>query len=792
MGLKFMVESFSKVSGISLFQDEEMFNFALSAAGVAVWEYNVSTGRVKWSSQVELVLGFAPSSFGDTLGSLIAVVVPEDRAKLLEAVQKSLLPGNNYQVQYRIIRPNGQIRWVEGKGRAYFDEMGQPLRLSGIVQDITDHKQTELALVESEARFMAFMEISPAAAFILDDAANIFYANKAYYQTFEIEGNIIGRNCSDLFPADVNAKHRQHDQEVLKQQKIVIENESWQRADGSMGHWVGYKFPITEANGRRLVGGIGVDVTSNKQAQEALRLSEARLAAIIDSATDAIITLNSQHQIVIFNSAAEKMFGYSADEVKGSTVDRFIPPRYRSSHFRHIIRFGETATTKRNMVGSLSAVRSNGEEFPIEATISSVQAAEQQLFSIIIRDVTERKKAEEALAKSEAQLRQSQKMEAVGQLAGGIAHDFNNLLTAITGYSDLILLSLNENDPLYEDVTEIQQAANRAGALTGQLLAFSRQQVLQPVDLDLNDVVGDMYRMLQRLIGENIELRTLPSADLAKVRADRGQLEQVIVNLAVNARDAMPRGGKLIFETSNVELDEGYQLYHPEIKPGRYVRLAVSDTGCGMSEALSNRIFEPFFTTKERGRGTGLGLSTVYGIIKQSGGYIKVYSEEGVGTTFKIYLPMLSSHENQFSKTGGSTGELSSLKTTRQETVLLVEDDEAVRNLTIRVLKQYNYNVLSAGNGEEALAICRQYPGSIDVLLTDVMLPKLSGPVLAKRLLALQPSMKVIYISGYTDGLLMENEQILSRNDVKHNLLQKPFTPQALAKKIWSVLEMKI
>jgi PAS domain S-box-containing protein len=648
---------------LALRESQERLNFALSAAGVGIWEYEVQSGRVSLSEQVEAMLGMEPTSFDGTFETFVNMTLPYHRERLILRVQEALERGGDYHIEYQVKRTDGKVVWLEGQGQAYLDEAGKPLKLSGVVQDITRRKETEAALLVSETRFTAFMEHSPAAAFILDDQANILYVNKAYRHIFETQEELIGRNCATLFPAELNERHRTHDREVLEKQVVVLETESWQKQDGRPGHFLGYKFPITEASGRKLVGGVGIDISEQKAAQE-------------------------------------------------------------------------------------------------------------------------------ALARSEAQLRQSQKMEAVGQLAGGVAHDFNNLLTAITGYSELVLMQLSEAEPLYADVKEILGAANRATSLTRQLLAFSRQQVLKPAVLDLNQVVGEMERMLRRLIGENIELITRPGERLAAVRADQGQLEQVIVNLAVNARDAMPEVGKLIFETASIELDQEYKAYHPYIAPGSYVRLAVSDTGCGMNETIRNRIFEPFFTTKERGRGTGLGLSTVYGIIKQSGGYIEVYSEEGLGTTFKIYLPAVTSSQEAYIPAqvpvyGAGTAKLQD----RQATVLVVEDEEGVRNLGARVLEQSGYRVLVAGSGVEALSIAKQNNGRIDLLLTDVVMPKLSGPALSKLLAQSQPGIKILYMSGYTDGLLAENEEVLTGKVVSEQLIQKPFTPQSLLQKVRQTLE---
>ena len=382
----------------------------------------------------------------------------------------------------------------------------------------------------------------------------------------------------------------------------------------------------------------------------------------------------------------------------------------------------------------------------------------------------------------EEQLRHSQKVEAIGRLAGGIAHDFNNLLTAIIGYSTIALTNLDENDPVSADILEIKKAGQRAATLTSQLLAFSRKQVLQPRVLNLNDVITNTDKMLRRLIGEDIELVTLLGADLDSVKADPGQIEQIIVNLAVNARDAMPQGGRLIIETTNIELDDEFSRKHVGIKPGPYVMLAVNDNGVGMDVDTQLHLFEPFFTTKEIGKGTGLGLSTVYGIVKQSGGSILVYSEPGEGTMFKIYLPRVAEKPEALEATSkGRTEKLSGT-----ETVLVVEDEGPVRRLVQTILERNGYSVLEANNGEEALRLMARHEGPIHLLLTDVVLPKMSGPQLAQSMTTLHPGIRVLYMSGYADKASVQQGLLNSSTA----FLQKPFTPDALAGKVREVLSV--
>lgn len=395
----------------------------------------------------------------------------------------------------------------------------------------------------------------------------------------------------------------------------------------------------------------------------------------------------------------------------------------------------------------------------------------------------ERIHALQNLRNTEEQLLQAQKLEAVGRLAGGVAHDFNNLLTAIIGYSEMGLRKLDATDPLRRNLNEIKNAGDRAAALTRQLLAFSRKQVMQPRVLDLNDVISNLEKMLCRMIGEDFELRTALHSAVGNVKADPGQVEQVIMNLVVNARDAMPTGGKLSIETANVYLDESYAREHVSVVPGPYVMLAVSDTGMGMDEKTRQHIFEPFFTTKEAGKGTGLGLSTVYGIVKQSGGNIWVYSEIGKGTTFKIYFPRVTEEAEAYRHAPG----IPSIPK-GSETILLVEDAELVRTLAWDVLLASGYRVLQAANADSALAICERNKHRIDLLLSDVVMPGMNGNELAQHLLTLHPEMRVLFMSGYTEDTIIHHGVL----DEGINFLQKPFSPGALAVKVREVLDSEI
>jgi PAS domain S-box-containing protein len=510
------------------------------------------------------------------------------------------------------------------------------------------------------------------------------------------------------------------------------------------------------------------DITERRRA-EGIRI---RLASIVESSEDAIISKTLDGIVTSWNRAAERTFGYTADEVIGKPIG-FLIPQDRLEEESQIIervKQGEHVTHFETV-----RRRKDGKEINIALTVSPIEDGAGMIigFSKIVRDITEQKGLE-------AQLRQSQKMEGVGQLAGGIAHDFNNLLTVINSYSAMVLGELDFSNHLVRNwIEQIREAGHRAALLTRQLLMFSRQQVLEPKVLDLNEVVSNIAKLLRRLIGEDITQVLCLHPALGQVKIDPGQMEQIIMNLAVNARDAMSGGGQLTIETENVELDNVYARKHALVQPGPYVMLAVSDTGCGMDADTQARIFEPFFTTKEPGKGTGLGLATVYGIVKQSGGNIWVYSELGKGTTLKIYLPRVD-RTSELPEPGAAPDEV----LRGSETVLLAEDDEMVRALAQAILERYGYTVLAARNVHDALRLAQEGPVQIHLLLTDTIMPVMNGPELAKRFRSIRPETKVLFMSGYTDKVIVNTAAL----EPGTAFLQKPFTPQTLTHKVREVL----
>ncbi len=511
-----------------------------------------------------------------------------------------------------------------------------------------------------------------------------------------------------------------------------------------------------------------VELWARRRAEEDL----LRLAAAVEQSTETIMITDSSSTILYVNPAFEKTSGYSCAEAIGQNPRILRSGRQDAEFYR---RMREMLVSGQVWRGRFFNKRKDGSLYEEEATISPVRDDGGKIVNYVAvkRDVTRESHLEN-------QLRQAQKMEIVGRLAGGVAHDFNNLLVAILGYSEMALNSLPPNDRIRKDLEEVFTAGQRASALTRQLLAFSRKQILQPKILDLNDLVANLSKMMRRLISEDILLTTTADPSLGRIRADPGQLEQVITNLAVNARDSMPDGGTLTIQTANIDVDEALASQIEDMLPGRYVMLAVSDTGTGMTEEVKSHLFEPFFTTKEQGKGTGLGLSTVYGIIRQSGGHIAVESEVGCGTVFKIYLPRIDEVEEP-----GEKSDITPEFPHGTETVMLVEDEDQVRNLARIVLEECGYNLLVAGSGPDALGIAQQHKGRIQLLLTDIVMPQMSGNVLAPMLMALNPGIKVLYMSGYTDSPDVQKELVSTRT----SFLQKPFTRLALARKVREVLD---
>ncbi|MGC8834947.1 MAG: PAS domain S-box protein, partial [Armatimonadota bacterium] len=692
---------------------------------------------------------------------------PEHRDLIRErglARQRGEKLPNRYE--FKILTKFGEEKWVD-TAAVLTEWKGKPAVVATIF-DITERKRAEEDLRESERRFAELFDNASDVVYVHDLDGNILALNRAgEIITGYSREEALTMNISQVVAPEYLQTVREMVDAKLRGQPRTTYEVQLIKKDGTR-IFVEISSQIIYQNGKPFaVEGVARDVTERKK----IEAERDRLIMALEHSADAIVITDADANIQYVNPAFERITGYSREEVLGKNPRILKSGKHGPEFYK-----GMWDTISRGDVwtGRITNRKKDGSLYMERCTISSVRDSSGQIVNYVAvkRDITERVALEE-------RLRQSQKMEAVGQLAGGVAHDFNNILTAISGYSDLLLRNLKDGDPKRTYAAEIKKASERAAALTQQLLAFSRRQVISPKVVNLNNVVKDMARMLERIIGENIDLVTLLSEDLWNVKVDPSQIEQVIMNLSVNAKDAMPNGGKLIIETANVHLDEEYAKIHAPLQPGPYVMLAVTDTGCGMDAETLSHVFEPFFTTKEKGKGTGLGLATVYGIVKQSDGYIWVYSEPGKGTTFKIYFPPVW---EELSEEDTSEHPVSDL--TGKETILLVEDETSVRQLLKNVLEMHGYKVLDAGNGEDALAAADEYEGDIHLLITDVVMPGMGGPALSEKLLQTRPNMKVIYMSGYT------NDALLHRGDLKEGTvyLQKPFPLTSLAEKAREIL----
>jgi len=637
-----------------------------------------------------------------------------------------------------------------------------------IRQQLQQRKAAQEALKETNQALKALVDASPAAIVCVDCEGNITIWNPAAERMFGWnEKELLGRPIP-VVPEPMRKVYADLRSTALQGQSVWNREVRALRKDGSTFDAIVSMAPLRDAAGEiRGAMDIALDISSRKEAEAQLRLQ----AAALESAADSVVISDKSGHILWVNPAFTVLTGYSAEEAVGQTLSILNSGKHPKSFFEQL---WKTISGGQVWHGEIINRRKDGSLYTEEQTITPVCNGRGEIldFVTIQRDVTETK--ELAL-----QLNQAQKMESVGRLAGGVAHDFNNLLGVIIGYSDVLTGHPGLDAQAQKAVEEIKKAGNRAAALTTQLLAFSRQQVLEPRVLKLNSILVETEKMLRRVIGEDIEFQTKLAPDMGSVKVDPGQVEQILMNLVVNARDAMPHGGKLTIETGEAELDEEYARRHPPCVPGPYVVLTVTDTGIGMDQNTRTRIFEPFFTTKELGKGTGLGLSTVYGIVKQSGGYIWVYSEPGQGSVFKVYLPCVDQPVQQV-----PAADLAPKAFNGSETVLVVEDEESVRALICNILGQSGYTVLEAANPAQALEIAQQH-ASIHLVLTDVVMPGMSGPAMAKKLEEMRPGLKVLYMSGYAGGFGAAQGLL----DDGIPMLQKPFSKNALLRRLRETLE---
>ena len=719
--------------------------FQLSPDGTRFVTANPSMARILGYGSPEELIGSVTD-----IGRQVFLEPDDSRGRLFQRLDKD---GSIVDFECECVRRDGTRIWVLlSAARAMGGEEG--VGFEGSMVDISSRKSAEESLIRERKLLATIIDNIPDFIYMKDPESRFLVANAALRDLIGVDSSeeLRGKTDFDFFPRELAEQFMADEKRIfMTGEALINKDERSQGVDGVELWTLATKVPLKDESGMLLgIVGINRDVTDFRKAQEEVR----SLARFPEENPSPVLRL-SRDGVLLYANAASRLILEDWGCARGEEV----PDDY------HAFALKAFASGASMMVELACGERQYSMVFaPV------VDAGYVNIYAL---DITEQRNLEQ-------QLLQSQKMDAIGRLAGGVAHDFNNVLTAIIGYSDFLHTRLGKDDPLQQEVEEIRKAGQRAASLTQQLLAFSRRQIFQVKVLDLNAIVTGMEKMLGRLINESVSIDFFLDPALGLMRADASQMEQVLLNLVINASDAMPRGGKLTIETANAELDESYTRMHISVKPGPYVRLIVSDTGTGMDEETRERLFEPFFTTKKEGKGTGLGLSMVYGIVKQSGGNIWVYSEPGKGTAFKIYLPRVFEEAQKVTEEG-----IDEAPARGTETVLVVEDEEMIRRIIFAALVEFGYSVLLAKDGEEAWEICAGTQGPIHLLLSDVVLPGMSGRESAKRLVLKRPGMRVLYMSGYTANAIVHHGAL----EPGIAFLQKPFAPAALLRKVREILD---
>jgi two-component system cell cycle sensor histidine kinase/response regulator CckA len=735
--------------------NDERLRQAIRAGKLGIFEHDHQTDAIYWSLELRRVYGWDADEPA-LLPKIISHVYPRDVERVVAAVRSAHDPAGDgaFDIEHRIIDRGGQLHWVLTRSQTYFEGVGEsrrPVRTIGAVQDVTERRKAEERL-----RILDTVLSSSAQVVAVTDAHGLVtFANAALYRLWGYSGEeaLVGRSIFEFWKLS-------EPPEALLERVRASHMQSFEmpafRVDGSPFYLGVTAEAVCDADGTlSQVLFTMADVTERRRVQDALRLKDQAIA----SSLIGIAMADAAGRILYANGEFLRLWGFASDaDVLGRSLWAFLESTGGSP-------IAEVVGARGAFQGEIEGKRGDGTRMDLNVSVQALLDAHGAPVNVVasIADVTDRKHLE-------AQLIHSQKIESVGRLAGGVAHDFNNLLTVISGGVELTLAELPQDHRTREYLVAAGDAAHSAAALTRQLLAFSRKEIIAPRVLDLNEVIGRVKKLILRLLGEDIALVTLCAENLATIRFDPGQVEQIILNLAVNARDAMTSGGRLTVETSNVHLDEEYAERHVDVQPGEYVLLAVSDDGAGMTEEVRAHLFEPFFTTKAAGKGTGLGLAMVYGAVRQNGGRIEVYSEIGQGTTFKIYLPAAKALPEVI------VPKPSTFPRTRTASILLVEDDARVRHFADNVLKRLGHTVHAFPNGEEALAALTSLRPAPDLLITDVVMPGLNGRVVAER---------VAVVSGYTQNVIA-NQGVLKEGI---EFLAKPYSVEQLARRVWEVLE---
>jgi two-component system cell cycle sensor histidine kinase/response regulator CckA len=754
-----------------LTEREQRLEMALSAADMGAWRWDYDTNMTTRDASLNRMFGLEAVETTQGLDDTFERIAPEDRDAVRAELIRAVRERDTYATEYRSARPDGSMRWLRGRGRAFYSETGEPRYVTGTTIDVTDRREAEAALRMSEEKFARAFQASPDCITISDVAdGHILEVNDRFEaMTGYTKAEALGRTIVDLGLVDGSLR----DQWL----KLFRETGSLRdfeyeilRKDGARATML-MSAEMIEVGGERRFLTVHRDITDRKRSQEALFRSESKYRDLVENANDIVFTVDTAGYCLSMNRIGQEITGIAAGNPRGTHFAQLVVPEqatFAAGQLRRVLAGEEVPVFELDIAGK------RGTRVTLEVNVRPIYDSGAIVAAQgIARDVTTRRELE-------LQLRQAQKMDAIGRLAAGVAHDFNNLLTVILGNCEVAAPLLNAEDPVRTTLRDIRASAERAAGLTRQLLAFSRRQIIQPRVLDVNDTIAEIRDMMTRLIGEHIDVRFTPEAKLWHVCADPGQLQQVIVNLSVNARDAMPEGGRVTIATRNLQFPLGHIERGVRVPAGDYVEISVSDTGTGMDASTRERLFEPFFTTKEAGKGTGLGLATVYGIVKQNGGFVFVDSMPHHGSTFWMLLPRADAPltavpaDAPRQKASGGT-----------ETVLLVEDEDDVRELIREYLQSQGYKVVSASSGEEGVGLVRELRAAPSLLISDIVMPGMNGRVLSEQLRASYPGLKVLYVSGYTDDVLITHAALPQGT----HFLQKPFALSTLATTIRTIVD---
>ena len=762
---------------------EFFFKESQRAASIGSYHADFTAGKWESSEVLDTIFGI-DKDYDRSIQGWLDIVHPDDRDLMDRYLMEEVISHQKaFSYEYRIVRKDdGETRWVDGRGSVSFDHDGNIHSLTGTIQDITERKLAEDELKNLAMRLDFATSSANLGVWDWNILDNQMVWDERMFELYGIKREIFTNNVD----AWMNGLHPEDRETAIADCQAALNGEKpfntsfrVYHPDGSVKYLRATGLVIRSADGtaERMIG-INYDITEHKHAELAKTRYTLRQRAMLDNLPMMAWLKDTESRLEMVNEPFAKTCGRSIEECIGKTDLDLFPEEMAKGYMAddlEVCRSGQ----KKQVEEAITTP--DGDKWHLTYKAPIFDEHGQVIGTVgIAHDITGLKEAEKERLTLETQLMQAQKMESIGRLAGGVAHDFNNMLTVIMGHAQLGQMKLDPTHPVYGDISEISKSAERSADLTKQLLAFARKQTVAPKVVNLNETVNSMLNMLQRLIGEDINLTWKPSSSLWTVKIDPSQIDQILANLCVNARDAISDTGKITIETENCSTNASYYISFEGAVPGEYVKLSVNDNGIGMDKAMLAHIFEPFYTTKEQGKGTGLGLATVYGIVKQNNGYIDVHSETGVGTTFTIYLPRYEGRATQSLKNGANES-----ATKGNETILVVEDEPAILNMAKVMLTQLGYNVLVANTPGEAIQCSHEYVGEIDLLMTDVVMPEMNGRELAKNLLSIYPNIKRLFMSGYTADVIAHHGVL----DEGVHFIQKPFNMNVLAGKLREVLD---